>query len=146
MSTDVKLGNEVRAMVGLLYRRARSERPSGSLGDAALDVLTRLQKAGPQTLTQLSELAGVSPASMSQSVNRLADAGYAERRPDPSDRRKVLIGATPAGEELALAARTQRNAWLDSRLSELTDDDRTTIARACALLTEIAVATTTSTD
>src|ERR1700749_4961538 len=60
------LGGQVRSTVGRLYRRFRSERPEGSLGDAALEVLTRLHKAGPQTLTELSELARVSPASMSQ--------------------------------------------------------------------------------
>src|SRR5580658_2960317 len=49
------LGGQVRSAVGRLYRRFRSERPEGSLGDTALAVLTRLHKHGPQTLTELSE-------------------------------------------------------------------------------------------
>src|SRR6202012_3675797 len=112
--------------------------PEGSLGDAALEVLTRLHKAGPQTLTELSELARVSPASMSQTVNRLTSAGYAVRTRDPDDRRKVLFSATAEGDELAGAARARRSAWLDQRLQALSAEDRAVIARAAALLASIA--------
>jgi DNA-binding MarR family transcriptional regulator len=132
------LGGQLRSAVGRLYRRFRSERPEGSLGDAALAVLTRLHKYGPQTLTELSEHDRVSPASMSQTVNRLTSAGYAVRTRDPGDRRKVLFTATAEGDELAGAARAQRNAWLDERLRALSTEDRAVIARASALLMSIA--------
>jgi len=132
------LGGQVRSAVGRLYRRFRSERPEGGLGDAALAVLTRLHKHGPQTLTELSEHDRVSPASMSQTVNRLTSAGYAVRTRDPDDRRKVLFSATTEGDELASATRAQRNAWLDQRLQALSAEDRAVIARATALLSSIA--------
>jgi DNA-binding MarR family transcriptional regulator len=132
------LGGQVRSTVARLYRRFRSERPEGSLGDTALEVLTRLHKHGPQTLTQLSDHDHVAPASMSQSVNRLTSAGYAIRTPDPNDRRKVLFSTTPEGAKLALAARSQRNAWLDAHLHALSPEDQNAIARACALLGNIA--------
>jgi DNA-binding MarR family transcriptional regulator len=132
------LGGQVRFAVGRLYRRFRSERPDGSLGDAALAVLTHLHKHGPQTLTELSEHDRVSPASMSQTVNRLTSAGYAVRNRDPRDGRKVLFSATPEGDELARAARAQRNAWLDRRLDALSAEDRDVIARATALFINIA--------
>jgi DNA-binding MarR family transcriptional regulator len=132
------LGGQVRSAVGRLYRRFRSERSEGSLGDGALEVLTRLHKHGPQTLTELSEHDRVSPASMSQTVNRLTSAGYAVRTRDRDDRRKVLFSATSEGDELASAARAQRNAWLDQQLQTLTAEDRAVIARATALLSNIA--------
>jgi DNA-binding MarR family transcriptional regulator len=132
------LGGQVRSAVGRLYRRFRSERPEGSLGDAALEVLTRLHKHGPQTLTELSEHDRVSPASMSQTVNRLTSAGYAVRARDHDDRRKILLSATAEGDELASATRAQRNAWLDQRLRALSAEDRAVIARATALLRRIA--------
>src|ERR1700744_3558895 len=137
-SEEADLGGQVRSAVGRLYRRFRSERPEGSLGDAALEVLTRLHKAGPQTLTELSELARVSPASMSQTVNRLTSAGYAVRTRDPDDGRKVLFRATAEGHELARAAQTQRNAWLDQQLGTLSAADRAVIARAMDLLSAVA--------
>ena len=132
------LGGQVRSAVGRLYRRFRSERPDGSLGDTALAVLTRLHKHGPQPLPELSEHDRVSPASMSQTVNRLTSAGYAVRTGDPDDRRKVLFSTTAEGDELASAARAQRNAWLDQRLQALSAEDRAVIARATALLSRIA--------
>lgn len=135
---ETDLGGQVRSAVGRLYRRFRNERPEGSLGDAALDVLTRLHKHGPQTLTELSEHNRVSPASMSQIVNRLTSAGYAVRTRDPSDGRKVLFSATAEGDELAGAARAQRNAWLDDQLRALSAEDRAVIARAATLFISIA--------
>lgn len=133
-----ELGGRVRSTVARLYRRFRNERPAGGLGDTALEVLTRLFKHGPQTLTQLSEHDHVAPGSMSQTVNRLTSAGYAIRTPDPNDRRKVLFSPTAEGAELARAARSQRNAWLDNHLQALSPEDQDTIARACALLSKIA--------
>ncbi|KAA2265397.1 MarR family transcriptional regulator [Solihabitans fulvus] len=135
---EADLGGLVRSAVGRLYRRFRSERPEGGLGDAALAVLTRLHKHGPQTLTELSDHDRVSPASMSQTVNRLTSAGYAVRTRDPGDGRKVLFSVTAEGDELASAARAQRNAWLDDRLSVLSAEDRAVVARAAALLSGIA--------
>jgi DNA-binding MarR family transcriptional regulator len=135
---DADLGGQVRSAVGRIYRRFRSERPEGSLGDAALAVLTHLHKHGAQTLTELSEHDRVSPASMSQTVNRLTSAGYAVRTSDPDDRRKVLFSTTAEGDELASAARAQRSAWLDQRLQALSAEDRAVIARAAALLITIA--------
>jgi DNA-binding MarR family transcriptional regulator len=137
-TNEADLGAQVRSAVGRLYRRFRNERPVGSLGDAALDVLTRLHKHGSQTLTALSEHYRVSPASMSQIVNRLTSAGYAVRTRDPEDGRKVLFSATEEGDELAGAARAQRNAWLDDRLRALSADDRAVIARAAGLFISIA--------
>jgi DNA-binding MarR family transcriptional regulator len=135
---EADLGGQVRSAVGRLYRRFRNERPTGSLGDAALSVLTRLHKLGPQTLTELSDYDRVSPASMSQTVNRLTAAGYAVRTRNPHDRRKVLFSATADGDELAGAAKAQRNAWLDEQLSALSPEDQAVIARAAVLFSSIA--------
>ncbi|MEY9855476.1 DNA-binding MarR family transcriptional regulator [Catenulispora sp. GAS73] len=131
------LGGQLRVAVTRLYRRFRSERPEGSLGDAALEVLTRLHKHGPRTLTELSEDDRVSPASMSQIVNRLTSAGYAVRTRDPHDGRKVLFSATAEGDAVAGAARAQRHAWLDRQLRQLSAEDRAVIARAAELFNQI---------
>jgi DNA-binding MarR family transcriptional regulator len=132
------LSARVRGSVARVYRRFRSERATGDLGDTAFEVLSWLHKVGPQTLTALSAEAGVAPGSMSQTVNRLTSAGYAERRPDPDDGRKVRIGVTDSGAALAHESRVRRTAWLDGRLATLTDDERVAIARACDLLDRIA--------
>lgn len=138
LAADSGLGAQVRSTVGRLYRRFRSERPEGGLGDASLDVLNWLHKNGPQTLTELSEYGQVAPASMSQSVNRLTSAGYVIRTPEPSDRRKVLFRTTAEGARVAQATRDQRDAWLEARLGALSPEDQRAIEHACSILSTIA--------
>jgi DNA-binding MarR family transcriptional regulator len=137
-SDDVDLGAHLRTAVGRVYRRFRTDRADGALGDTALTVLTYLHKHGPQTLTHLCETDRVSPASMSQTVNRLTSAGLAVRGSDPTDRRKVLFSTTPAGAALATEDISHRNAWLDAHLDALSAADRATITRAAELLNGIA--------
>jgi DNA-binding MarR family transcriptional regulator len=132
------LGAELRTAVARVYTRFRSERAEGELGDAALGVLIALDKAGPLTLTQLSERAHVTAGSMSQTVNRLSDGGYLTRRKDPGDGRRNLLEATESGKQAAAAARAHRESWLYARLAELSADERATLARAAKLMRRVA--------
>jgi DNA-binding MarR family transcriptional regulator len=134
----VELSSAVRSAVVRLYRRLRSQLETGELGETALTVLTRLDDEGPQTLTGLSQALQVTPASMSQTVNRLTATGYAARSPDPGDGRRVLLAVTGAGSQLARASRARRHAWLQERVAALGPDDRATLARAAALLSAMA--------
>lgn len=70
----------------------------------------------------------VHPTSVTNTVDRLEQAGLAERRPHPSDGRTVLVEITPAGRELVPLAASALNAEVFSRpgfgqqdLTELTD-------------------------
>ena len=129
---------EVSTAVGRLYRRFRSERIDGDLGDAAMTILTLLYKEGPQTLKALSDHERVTPASMSQTVNRLTSAGYAVRQSDPDDGRRVLFRTTATGDLLVAEDRAQRHAWFEAQLRALGEDDRAVLARAAAILRTIA--------
>jgi DNA-binding MarR family transcriptional regulator len=67
------------------------------------DVLATLRRAGAPyalTPTALYEATMVTSGAMTGRIDRLEAAGLAERRPDPSDRRGVLVALTPAGLEL----------------------------------------------
>ncbi|MDM4761746.1 MarR family transcriptional regulator [Galbitalea sp. SE-J8] len=134
MDHEDELGTSVRTAIGRIYRRIRASRPEGELGDAAFWVLSHLHRAGPQSLGALAERERVTPAAMSQTVNRLTSAGYAERRPDPDDGRRVMFHVTEEGARLAGAARAERTAWLESKLDELDDADRAALARAAEIL------------
>jgi DNA-binding MarR family transcriptional regulator len=128
----------VKHAVSRMYSRFRSERVEGDLGEVALSVLARVEKYGPHTLTALSQYYRVTPASMSQAVNRLTGAGLAERVPDPEDGRRVRIAATRQGTAVSREARSRRNAWLQECLDGLTDEDRAVLGRAAELLTAMA--------
>ena len=64
-----------------------------------LDVIDRL---GPITAGELAKEAGLSPAAMTASIDRLEEVGIAHRIADPSDRRRVLVEVRPATRERAM--------------------------------------------
>ena len=133
-----ELAEQLTQAVGRTYRRFRAERASGQLGDAAMAVLGHLDRYGSATLTELSEHERVTPGSMSQTVNRLAELGYIARGADPGDGRRVLFHVTEDGSRIAREARARRYAWFNDRLAERTDEERQALAIAASVLQEIA--------
>jgi DNA-binding MarR family transcriptional regulator len=133
-----ELNADLRAAVGRIYSRMRSERAPGEIGEAGTFVLTLLRKYGPLTLTALSDRARVTPGSMSQTVNRLTADGLATREPDPDDKRRVLFVITEAGAAIADASRRHRENWLSAHLDALTPAQRRTLAEAARILRAIA--------
>lgn len=75
-----------------------------------LDVLGR---TGPQTPTELARALGFTTGGITTVVDRLEEAGYARRRADPADRRRVII------EPTRLVA--QRDARIFGRLIQNTE-------------------------
>ena len=55
---------------------------------------------GPVTAGRLAELTGLSSGAMTTALDRLEHAGYAIRRRDSGDRRKVLVELTAKSREL----------------------------------------------
>jgi DNA-binding MarR family transcriptional regulator len=64
-----------------------------------LDVIDRL---GPIAAGDLAKEAGLSPAAMTASIDRLEKAGIAHRVPDPADRRRVLVEIEPKTRQRAM--------------------------------------------
>ena len=68
------------------------------------DVLAALRRGGAGavlTPTTLARVAMISPAGMTNRLNRLEAAGLIVRRPDPDDRRGSLVELTPNGHAIA---------------------------------------------
>ena len=95
-------------LIGRLQRAAQlSDRALSSqlvgrdLRPGWFDLLAALRRAGkPYELnpTQLMDVTMLSSGGMTKRLDRLAEAGLVERRPDPSDRRGVLVKLTPRGK------------------------------------------------
>jgi DNA-binding MarR family transcriptional regulator len=56
--------------------------------------LDLLSQAGALTPTELAHALGFTTGGITTVVDRLERAGYARRRPDPADRRRVIVEAT----------------------------------------------------
>lgn len=68
-------------------------------------VFRRVAEEGSR-LTTLAEAADVTKQTAGVLVDSLVDAGYLERRPDPTDRRARLITVTPRGREVQAIGRS----------------------------------------
>jgi DNA-binding MarR family transcriptional regulator len=96
-------------VLGRLLRAARladSELATGlaphDLLPGWFDLLAALRRAGTPyelTPTQLMDATMLSSGGITKRLDRLVEAGLVERRPDPEDRRSVIVGLTSAGKE-----------------------------------------------
>lgn len=103
------------------------------LTTADFDVLAALRRAGePFTMrpTDLSRLLMLSPAGMTNRLDRLDAAGLVHRSPDPDDRRSWSIALTDQGRELVDAAVTDHVANEARLLEPLTASQRRTLDAA----------------
>jgi DNA-binding MarR family transcriptional regulator len=95
------------------------------------DVLSALRRAGrPYELSpgQLIRQTLVTSGTMTNRVDRLERRGLVARRPDPTDRRGVIVWLTPAGQRTvddAMADLLERERAL---LAELSEGDRGDLA------------------
>src|SRR5260370_5046109 len=94
----------LRAITRIGYLITRARRHAGvrtvaavPLDRAAVMVLGQLAEAGPVRPGELAARLGVEAPHVTRQVQRLQQAGYADRVPDPDDRRAQLIQLTPAG-------------------------------------------------
>jgi DNA-binding MarR family transcriptional regulator len=70
-------------------------------------VLGYLEEVGEATAGELADLTGLSTGAMTKVIDRLEEGGFARRRPDPADRRKVLVSIDQQSE----ATRTMEEAF-----------------------------------
>ena len=74
----------------------------GDLSVAQMNLILAVRTRGEVTLTELAEILGVSPPSVSVMVERLVERELLMRERATNDRRKVLIQVSPgAGEHIA---------------------------------------------
>jgi DNA-binding MarR family transcriptional regulator len=134
--TSPLLAHEVRETIGRLIRRLRAE-PGPSVGRLA--VLSRLDRDGPASISDLASRERMRPQSMAQIVHDLESAGLVSRRPDPADKRRAFIELTTSGVDLLQTTRAGRETWLTEVLErELDADERALLHTALALLSRIA--------
>lgn len=65
--------------------------------------LNALFRQGPMSAGQLASVIGLTTGATTTAIDRLQRAGYAHRRNDPSDRRRVVVVASEAGARQAFA-------------------------------------------
>ena len=115
--TDIApLASELRVVLGQLVRRLRAEHRFPISHGA---VLGRLDREGPQSVSDLALAERVRPQSMAQTVGDLESDDLVERNPDPADGRRALVSLTESGRKALDADRANREGWLVRAIEEL---------------------------
>lgn len=90
----------------------------GELSHAQFELLIELDERGELSAGELALAARISPASVTQMLDGLAEFGYVERARSDSDRRVVLASLTALGRARVQA---KREAWQERWQSALAD-------------------------
>ena len=65
------------------------------LSPSDLECLGFLEHDGPSTAGRLGELTGLTSGAVTRMIDRLEARGFVRRRPDPDDRRRVVVELVP---------------------------------------------------
>ncbi|WP_329086804.1 MULTISPECIES: MarR family winged helix-turn-helix transcriptional regulator [unclassified Streptosporangium] len=103
-----------------------------------LSVLHTLAHKGPMRLTALKVTEQITQPAITQLVSRLERDGLVERRPDPEDRRAVLVQVTPAGARIVQTRYQERIRRLSRLIEALTPEERHAIGGALPALARMA--------
>ena len=117
---------DVKALAQSLDRLAaslRREAPA-AVSSSTITALDRLRVEGPLRVSELAAREAITQPGVTLLVNRLAEAGHAERVPDPTDRRATLVRITPAGEAALATRHAQRANVLRDRMAHLSEHDQ----------------------
>ena len=81
-----------------LQEQSVSKLANGSLSRTEMHALEIVQDIPEATLTQISDILGVTKATVSVSVNRLVEKGFLVKTASENDRRKSILKLTESGE------------------------------------------------
>src|SRR4051812_12265902 len=65
------------------------------LSESDVETLEQLIDVGATTAGKLSEITGLTSGAVTRVIDRLEQAGYVRRVPDPADRRRVIVEVVP---------------------------------------------------
>jgi DNA-binding MarR family transcriptional regulator len=119
-----------------LLRTARAADADLDLDGPRASLLSVLVFAGPQPVTRLAELEQVSAPAITKMVGALEATGLAQRERSKTDRRVVLVSATPAGRRLLERGRAARVRAIAALLADATEAQLRTLRAASDVIAE----------
>lgn len=115
-------------------RHVRDNRAQRTLSSHQASILDHLDDVEPTSLAGLAKHMGVTPSTMSISVERLVRQGYVHRERHTGDRRVVSLRLSKAGVRIKEAQSVLDPARLESMLARLTPAERKEAVHGLALL------------
>lgn len=87
-------------------------------------LLLALQKFPDSNQAFYADRIEVEPITLTRLVDRMEDAGWIERRPDPTDRRARILHLTDKAEDVLLPLRSIVDEMIEDILAGIADTDR----------------------
>lgn len=122
-----------------LLRRVRVYDAESGLTPSRLSALSVIVFAGPIRVGDLATAEQVRPPTISRLVKELEAAGLVRRVPDLQDGRVQRIEATERGYGILQEGRRRRVEALANGIAELSQQDRSVLDRATAILERLAL-------
>ena len=101
----------------------------------------QLCAAAPARLGELAERIGLTPAGVTDLIDRLESRHLLRRAPDPEDRRAVRVALTAPGERLWSDTRDTLRGTVRHWMDQLTSEERAGLARGLAGLDRVRAST-----
>jgi DNA-binding MarR family transcriptional regulator len=111
------VASALQVSIGLFVRRLRQSPVQADLSLPEMSALSRLERAGSATTSDLARIDQITPQAMGATLAALEERGLVERRPDPSDGRRVTMSVTMAGQEALQNKRSARTEQLAKALT-----------------------------
>jgi DNA-binding MarR family transcriptional regulator len=127
------LANQLRPVLLRIARELRREVHALGVTGGQVSLLIQIKKHPGITASELAGLEGISAPGMSGHISRLETATLIERT-RATDRRRIGLTLTEAGERVLVNVRKRRTAWLVEHLKELTNEERDALEAALPAL------------
>ena len=133
-----RLGHSFKAaMVAVRRLRGRESQGQGELSYAQYSLLFGLAAEPELSTSRLAALADLSPATVTQMLDHLEQAGFVTRIRSDRDKRVVLVALTQRGRCLIAERRARLQPTWDAALAEFSDEQLLTAAAVLDRLGEV---------
>lgn len=122
-------------------KKALQERMRGRWGGpgspAQMGIAMQLYRQGPAKVGDIAEWIGVSAPTASEQIDGLVEAGLAERKVNPDDRREVLVELTPKAIELADYFWNIQRSKVEQVFERFTPEEQPLVVRTLEAFAEV---------
>ena len=129
MSTKRQIAFEIIDVARMLKTYSDQRARQFGISRAQWAVLVRLERSEGLKQSELAEMLDLQPISLTRLLDRLAESGLIERRPDPNDRRANRLYLAPAARPLLAKLTDLGHSMMDTVLESLGEGEREHLLR-----------------
>jgi MarR family transcriptional regulator, organic hydroperoxide resistance regulator len=105
-----------------------------NLGIGQLKTLFFISNRGATTTGKLATALKVTPTNVTGIIDRLLEKELITRTGDPDDRRVLVLGTTPKGDELVAELRQKRRERMTEVFNRLNDEEAVAVAQGLKIM------------